>query len=371
MSSRKSDKPERFLDLVRSGLAACSVENTRVLVAVSGGPDSVALLRALFKVRETAGIQLHVGHVNHRLRERCSDADAEWVRQLSQTLEVPCDIQTVEVVPGSESGESLEESARNMRYDLLTATAEEIKCSAIAVAHTADDQAETILHHLVRGTGITGLQGIPRTRWLSDSVRLVRPLLDVSRAQIEAWLSAIGQDTRVDASNSDTTLTRNRIRHSLLPLLAGEFNPQIHRVLGTLAIQAGELADFVGAQAESLVRDIQVTAMPDSLRIDCDVFRDQPIVLVREALRRIWQDQEWPQKRMGFREWQRLAEIAIDGGAVSLPERIDARRRGSLLVLARSHDTPPLIRKRLRQAIFGPELENEPDNGSACVKGRS
>lgn len=341
MSSLTSDRPNRFLDQLRTGLAACGVENTRVLVAVSGGPDSVALLRSLIALRETTGIQLCVGHVNHRLRERSSDADAEWVRQLSEAHDVPCDIRTVEMIPGSTSGESLEESARRMRYDLLTAAAEEAECSAIAVAHTADDQAETILHHLVRGTGITGLQGMPRTRQLSDGVRLVRPLLDVSRTEVEAWLSTIDQETRIDASNSDTTLTRNRIRHSLLPLLAREFNPQIHRVLGTLAIQAGELADFVGNHAAALVSDIQLIATPDSLRIDCEVFRDQSIVLVREALRRIWQDQDWPRQRMGFREWQRLAEIALEGGVASLPERIDARRRGSLLVLTRSHESSP------------------------------
>jgi len=315
---------------------ACDVVHTGVLVALSGGPDSVALFRGLLSLRESAGIRLYVGHVNHRLRKRDSDADADWVRQVSETHDVPCDIRTVETIPGSTSGESLEESARRMRYDLLTTAAQEAACSAIAVAHTADDQAETILHHLVRGTGITGLQGMPRTRRLSESVNLARPLLDVSRTDVEAWLSSIDQTARTDASNSDTTLTRNRIRHSLLPLLATDFNPQISRVLSTLAIQASELADFVGKNAAELVSDVRLVTTPDSVRIDCEAFRNQPIVLVREALRRIWQDQDWPQQRMGFREWQRLAEIAIEGGAVSLPERIDARRRGSLLVLTRS-----------------------------------
>jgi len=168
VSLRTSDRQARFLDQLRTGVAACDVVDTGVLVAVSGGPDSVALFRGLLSLRESTGSRLCVGHVNHRLRERDSDADADWVRQLSEAHDVPCDIRTVETVPGSTSGESLEESARRMRYELLTAAAQGAACSAVAVAHTADDQAETILHHLVRGTGITGLQGMPRTRRLTS-----------------------------------------------------------------------------------------------------------------------------------------------------------------------------------------------------------
>lgn len=335
MNSRNSSAHERFADQVHAGLIACDVSNTRVLAAVSGGPDSVALLRGLVEVREAAGIRLCVGHVNHRLRERDSDADADWVQQLGQSLDIPCVVRTVQTIPGSETGESLEESARRMRYDLLMKAARDADCSAVAVAHTADDQAETILHHLVRGTGVAGLQGMPRTRALNQTLRLVRPLLDVSRADVEAWLTHIGQTARTDESNSDTTLTRNRIRHKLLPLLADEFNPQIRRVLSTLSIQASELAAYLAADAASLAEAIQLTASADSLRIDCKAFDGQPVVLIRETLRLIWQNCDWPLQKMGFREWQRLAEIARAGGAVSLPERIDARRRGTLLVLTR------------------------------------
>ena len=344
MNPRTNDTPGRFLDQVRTGLVDCDVTDTGVLVAVSGGPDSVALLRGLLTVRETARLRLCVGHVNHRLRERDSHADADWVRQLSQSHELSCDVRVVESIPGSTAGESVEESARRMRYQLLTAAAQESGCSVVAVAHTADDQAETILHHLVRGTGITGLQGMPRMRQLCEGVRLVRPLLDVSRSEIESWLKSIDQTARIDASNLDTTLTRNRIRRSLLPMLAEEFNPQICKVLNTLSIQASELAGYVGEHAAALAAQIGLVASPDSLRIDCAAFRDQPVVLVRETLRLIWQSHDWPRQRMGFKEWQRLADIALNGGTMSLPECIDARRRGSLLVLTRSHKSSSTAR---------------------------
>lgn len=330
------DNTEAFPSAVQSGMAACGVTDSSVLVAVSGGPDSVALLTALVELRETLGLRPVVGHVNHRLRDTESDADAEWVHQLATEFALPCHVRIVEQIPGSATGESLEESARRMRYELLTDVAVETDCTCVAVAHTADDQVETILHHLIRGTGLAGLRGMPRSRALNETVQLVRPMLSISRDAVESWLTSIGQSARIDVSNSDTRLTRNRIRRELLPTLENDFNPQIRRVLQTLSTQAEDLSDFVGAHAESLLQDVTVIASPECLRIGCEAFGAAPQVLVREALRHVWQNHNWPQQRMSFRDWQRLAEIAIGGGAASLPGRIDARKRGTLLVLTRT-----------------------------------
>lgn len=335
MTLDTSESQQRFLEQLRAGLQACDVSNSHMLVALSGGPDSVALLRGLVQVRDEFALQLYVGHVNHRLRGMESDNDAQWVRELCDEFALPCHVETVDAVPGSTVGESLEEAARRMRYELLTALAVELKCETVAVAHTANDQAETVLHHMIRGTGLAGLRGMPQVRRLDETIRLVRPLLAVPKTEVETWLSSISQSVRIDATNSDTKLTRNRIRAQLLPLLAEEFNPQISRVLNTLSVQAGEIAEFIGDQAQSLSARIDVAASSNSLHIDCGPLSDQHVALVRETLRLIWQNADWPRQRMGFREWQRLAELALKGGAASLPERIDARRRGTLLVLTR------------------------------------
>src|SRR5205823_11908216 len=125
------------------------------------------------------------------------------------------------------SGRGIEETARDERYRFLEVTAVAIGCRAIATAHTADDQAETILHHVLRGTGLAGLRGIPRARELASGITLIRPLLDLERSVVLDYLAKIGQDFRDDASNRDEAYTRNRIRHQLLPLLAREYNPHI------------------------------------------------------------------------------------------------------------------------------------------------
>lgn len=334
MSDASSDPLPHFVQSVQSGLDVCSVANTRLLVAVSGGPDSVALLCALIELRDSVGLQLVVGHVNHHLRGEESDADEQWVERLAAQFDLPCCVTRPIEYSGDVRNVS-EEAARNVRYGLLRQAAKEAACPYVAVAHTSDDQAETILHHLLRGTGLSGLRGIPQTRMLNDWITLVRPMLGVSRSDVEEWLTAIKQSARTDRTNRETKFTRNRIRHQLLPELESEFNPQIRRVLQSLATQASELTEFIDGQVDVVLNGVTVVAAPDALRIGCESFDGLSLVLVRETLRRIWREQQWPMQRMGFREWQRLAQIAVNGGAESLPGQIDARRRGTLLVLTR------------------------------------
>lgn len=347
MSSRSV--PSDFAAELRQGLSACGFGNGRLLVAVSGGADSVALLRGLAHLRAPDELDLIVGHVDHGLRGAASSADAEWVCDLSSMLEVRCEVLLANVADRIlESGESVEEAARRLRYEELTRLAVSEQCQAIAVAHTADDQAETVLHHLIRGTGLVGLRGIPRTRLLrenpeprgagaldSGSVGLIRPLLDVPRQRLVQWLAEMGQEFRTDESNTDQTFTRNRIRHTLLPLLEEEFNPQIRRVLASLSCQAGEAGALIRDHAEAIARDAVLHAGDEAIRIDRGSLRNHPPVLIRETLRILWQNAGWPMQKMGFSEWSRLAEVVVSGGVESLPGRVDARRRGEMLVLTR------------------------------------
>lgn len=349
MTSRNGST--NFLDALRVGLQKSGFAGGRILVGVSGGADSVALLRGLAFASETDavsnsdandGFELVAAHIDHQIRDDSAD-DANWVRDLADGLGLSCRVETANILARvAETQESLEEAARKARYETLVRIAQEESCSTIAVAHTADDQAETVLHHLVRGTSVTGLRGMqwarPATGQTSgDSVQLIRPMLEIRRSELEEWLRLIEQDYRTDPTNADAALTRNRIRHELLPSLERDFNPQIRKALGTLAGHASEVSDLLRGLSEELLKQSLVQSSDDSIRIDCKHLANQPPLLIRETLLAVWQRSGWPLKRMGHREWQKLYELVTqdNGGAVSLPERIEARRRGQLLVLTR------------------------------------
>jgi tRNA(Ile)-lysidine synthase len=192
-----------------------------VLVAVSGGADSVALLNFLVELAPAWRLQLHVLHVDHQLRPD-SLADADFVRALGARLGVPVDVVTVMVDPRG----SVEAGAREARYAALEAAAARLGAHRIAVGHTADDQAETVLMRLVEGAGVRGLAGIPPVRG-----RIIRPLIDMHRAALEAALGAAGVSWVEDPTNRDPKFLRNRIRHELLPLLADSYNPGVAAAL--------------------------------------------------------------------------------------------------------------------------------------------
>lgn len=340
-----------FLDDLRAGLRTCGFVGGRILVGVSGGADSVALLRGLAFASEAAavsksnpndGFELIAAHIDHQIRDDSAD-DANWVRELTEGLGRRCRVETADIIARvAETQESIEEAARKARYETLVRIAQEEGCSAIAVAHTADDQAETVLHHLVRGTSVTGLRGMQWARPAAmqapgDSVQLIRPMLEIRRSELEGWLRLIEQDYRTDPTNVDAALTRNRIRHDLLPSLERDFNPQIRKALGTLAGHASEVSDLLRSLSAELVDQSLVQLSDDSIRIDCKPLANQPPLLIRETLLAVWQQGGWPLKRMGHREWHKLSQLVTQdkSGAVSLPEWIEARRRGPLLVLTR------------------------------------
>ena len=179
-----------------------------VLVALSGGADSVALLRVLREL----GYAVRAFHLNHCLRGAESDRDEAFCRTLCAQLGVELTVERVDVAAAArEQSKGVEETARRIRYARLHDAAQGAK---IATAHTADDNLETMLFHLVRGTGPKGLAGIPPVRG-----QIIRPLLQVERAQVETYLASLGQDYVTDSTNMDETYTRNRIRHTVVPAL--------------------------------------------------------------------------------------------------------------------------------------------------------
>ncbi|QDT90087.1 tRNA lysidine(34) synthetase TilS [Gimesia algae] len=314
----------------------------RLLIAVSGGADSMALLRALQCLASSsepliAPEGLVVAHLNHGLRGTVSDNDAEWLKQECQRLSLPCVTEKQELKQSSDSG--LEEQCRKARYDFLTRSALAEQCSQIAVAHTLDDQAETVLHHFIRGTGITGLRGIPQTRALKQGLHLIRPLLQVSREEVLTFLNTCGQEFRNDESNADTSFTRNRIRHQLLPLLRKEFNPNVVQSLQRLSQQAEEVTCVINSQVDQILTAATLDQNQETWRLDCQVLQNNADYLIRQCFLKIWQEMNWSRKRMGFDHWQRLLELAKSGQKLSLPDQIEAERRDRLLILRKQKDS--------------------------------
>ncbi len=322
---------------------------SHVVLAVSGGLDSVAMLQAVLAIKRGCGGrgQVHVAHFNHRRRSE-ADADQEWVESLCRSLNVAYTVESGDIAAlAAIQGDGWEAAARSARYEFLRQTAEKLGARFVAVAHTADDQVETVLQRIVRGTGIAGLRGIPFARPLSPGVALVRPLLNVRRQEVLAYLEAIGQTFRSDASNADLQYTRNRLRHELLPTLRTYYNADVDAALLRMASQACETQELITKLATDLAGmcvDVELLSGVDSnessvsarVRIDCRALTDQSPLLIREVCKLAWTRANWPLQAMGFEEWRLLADCAVSQTALppgNLPGNIRVRREANLLIL--------------------------------------
>jgi tRNA(Ile)-lysidine synthase len=205
----------------------------RLAVAVSGGADSVALLRILLELRHELGIVLAAAHFHHQIRGAEADADRQFVSELAQAFQLELHSGSADVPSHARDRKlSLETAARELRHQWFAELVGQGQVNKIATAHTLDDQAETVLMRILRGTGVRGMAGIAPEQ---KEKHLVRPLLTASRQEVETYLAAIHQPWRNDSSNLDQSHTRNRIRHTLLPLLEKGFNPAIRQTLADLA----------------------------------------------------------------------------------------------------------------------------------------
>ncbi len=240
-----------------------------VVVGVSGGPDSLCLLDLLQRLSAEWRLTLHVAHLNHHLRPEAA-AEAERVRAEAEQRGWPFHTEAADVrAHAQHAQQSIEEAARHLRYDFLARVARAAEASVIAVAHTADDQAETVLMHFLRGCGLAGLRGmLPKTevrgeKWevrelhptshlpSPTSIFLIRPLLLISRAEVEAYCAERGLRPVHDPTNADTTYFRNRLRHELLPELE-TYNPNLRAVLGRMAAVAAGEHELLGEVVDAL-----------------------------------------------------------------------------------------------------------------------
>jgi tRNA(Ile)-lysidine synthase len=273
------------------------------LAAVSGGPDSVALLRAMVRLRTTSAAgRIIVAHYNHRWRGAESDGDEAFVRKLAADLGLEIEVGHAERPLTSEG------AARNERYAFLLAAAHRAGARFVAAGHTADDQAETILFRMLRGTGLSGLTGMPQTRQLSDATTLIRPLLSVRRAEILNYLAERQQCYRIDGSNADLRFARNRLRHEVLPSLQELSAGDVVENLLQLGRQAAEIVEPIRGEASRLLDQLaEVQGTSVVLRLDGLSETPQRPVL-REMFVEVWRRRGWPRGEMTSQRWEELAE---------------------------------------------------------------
>ncbi|MBI2872478.1 MAG: tRNA lysidine(34) synthetase TilS [Chloroflexi bacterium] len=265
-------------DAVRKALEAHGLchRPQPLVAAVSGGQDSVALLLALAELRQPLGIAVHVAHLDHGLRPREAEKEAQFVGELASSLGMPFTVghEDVPALAGSRRL-SLEDAGRRLRYAFLTRTAHDLGGDTVALGHTLDDQVETVLLHLVRGAGMRGLRAMqPMAPWRDPQhgleVRLFRPLLEVSRDRTRAACREAGVAPREDPSNLSLRFSRNRIRHEIVPKLR-ELNPAVLQAMARLARSVAQDEDYL-EQAAAQHPEAMVQRSPGAMHLDRDVL---------------------------------------------------------------------------------------------------
>ena len=280
---------QTLLAEVRRQTEVCDLAGSLLVVAVSGGPDSLALIHVLRSLRYDLRLRLHAAHLDHGLRPEASAKDADFVRETMRTLRVPLTLLKVDVSEfGRQRRLSLEDAARRLRYDFLSKVAADEGADAVAVAHTLDDQAETVLMHILRGSGLNGLRGMQAdsTRLVSGrTLRLFRPLLSVPKSQTMAYCAGNGLEPRIDESNLSTRFTRNRIRLDLMPSLE-EFNPSVKLALARLAHSVSLDMDIIEGEVDGAESDIIADDPGPGVSLDRERFSHLTPSLQRHLLRR-------------------------------------------------------------------------------------
>ena len=348
---KKLRKTIRDNDMIRGGEG--------VLLAVSGGPDSVALLRALYLLKEEFNLSFTVAHLNHSCRGGESDAEEAFVRELSALHGLPLIVRKLPA--GAIKGE---EEAREARYRFLDEAARERSLSKIALGHTADDQAETILMRLLRGAGPTGLKGMAPVR----EGRFIRPLIDVTRSEVEAFLKGEGLTSRLDSSNLDPRFLRNRIRHELIPYLEKHFNPHIKDTLLALSTIMREEEEFmVSALDKELPRLVRFQG-EDRVILMRPPFLLLPPALKLRALR--WALSKAGGDLRGVSLRHVIQALSIVEGIypnrlACLPKGIKVMREYDRIIISRGMEEDPFARLDFSYPLQVPGTTTIPEAGAA------
>jgi len=356
-----------FEFILRQGLFA---DDRAILVAVSGGADSMCLLHVLrtFRNQGRLAAPLLCCHVNHRLRGSESDADERFVVELANEMGVPVVVRTVEVRSHAEtSRQSIETAARQLRLAALEEIARDRGCAWIATGHQRNDNAETVVQRLRRGTGFRGLAGIRPMRRLGEGLSLARPLLCVTREEVVRYLFEHNLAYREDHTNADVAYTRNYIRHRLLPLLQQESGALLVEELADLAASAGRLHNRIQKEAQQAWTTM-AQAGNDEVRIDASGLASLPELVAVELVRRALMNLGCGERNLTAEHYQSvlgLARTQVQAKQTSLPSGFIARMESRQLILRhgvagsspKAHDIPSPLNIPGRTAFADVEID--------------
>jgi tRNA(Ile)-lysidine synthase len=285
LSHQQDSIQQKVLAFIRQNKLIRSGE--KVMAAVSGGPDSVCLLHVLYSLQKTLDIKIHVVHLDHQLRGAESDADAAYVKALARRLKIPVTIESADVKSYQKANKlTLEEAAREVRYRFLASTAQKTGAGLTAIGHTADDHAETILMHLIRGSGIKGMRGLQaftKQNISGAKLNIIRPLLGFSREETVTYCREHNLKPQMDSSNLSLEPFRNKVRRKLLPELR-KYNPRISEALLRTAATASADLDFIEQQARLALPEVAIIS-EDSVTLDKKGFLVLHSALQRQILR--------------------------------------------------------------------------------------
>ncbi|MCY3740585.1 MAG: tRNA lysidine(34) synthetase TilS [Candidatus Poribacteria bacterium] len=335
-----------------------------VLVAVSGGADSLALLYGLHALRAQLNCKLHIVHLNHCLRPD-ADADAEFVRQHAARLELPCTIQSAEVPRLVKQWKlSVEAAGRKARYQFYESVCTEVSATKVALGHHQDDIAETVLMNLIRGSGATGLKGISPVR----DMKFIRPLAGFTRQKIETFLTSIGIVPRHDATNTDTDYLRNRIRGELIPQLERDYNPNIKTGLSRTADVLRAESGYLDTAAREAFETCQIQGPDKSVVLNRVKFRQYHIALQRRMLRQSVSEMLGDMNDLYFAHCEAMLNL-VEGDTpntvLALPNDLRFRRAYQQLIFERkpveieSFTYPVTIGGKTSIAILNTEITAE------------
>lgn len=310
-------------------------ENDHVVVGVSGGPDSMALLHLLHDANRSLGwqLRLHVAHLDHGLRGDRSAEDAAFVQAAAEALSLRCTIAHEDVSASAESQSiGVEEAGRKARYAFFHRVCLQTGADRVAVGHHADDNAETILHRVLRGTGLRGLSGIPQRRELStgSDVTLIRPLLRLTRTQILAYLDKGGIGYRHDPTNDEPAGVRNRIRHHVLPLVEREVNPQAREAITRLGEQAQWLVEFLQETVQRTFETLIISRNDQTLALNVDTLARKSRIVQTEVVRLAYASFQLGEQDLSFAHLLATLDLIAEstgGKQIQLPKNMVVEKR--------------------------------------------
>ncbi len=331
------DYKNRLIKTVEGTIRAYSMiePGDSVLVCVSGGPDSVALLYIILSLAQRFSLRVGVAHLNHCLRQKDSDDDAEFVAFLARKFDLPCYIKKEDVNKyRHEKKLSLEEAARIVRYRFFESVAEKYIFNKIALGHNADDNAELVIMHLLRGSGPLGISGIPPVR----DGKIIRPLMKLTKSEILEFLTINELKFVLDKSNFDERYLRNRIRHRLIPHLKSSYNKKIVETINRFASIVSSEEEWVDDLINSMFNKFVLTAENNSVALSIFSINELHIAARRRIIRKAIAEIKGNLRRISFSHIDSIISLLNSGpasGYIDLPDRIRIKRDGDIITFLR------------------------------------